>query len=42
MTIPSQMGVDFNLRLVENFARYIAPSLGWMPTTSRLATGDAI
>jgi len=25
LTIPSQMGVDFNLRLVENFAKHVAP-----------------
>ncbi|MFI8633737.1 LLM class flavin-dependent oxidoreductase [Microbacterium sp. NPDC077663] len=32
LTIPSQLGVEFNLRLVESFARYVAPSLGWTPT----------
>jgi alkanesulfonate monooxygenase SsuD/methylene tetrahydromethanopterin reductase-like flavin-dependent oxidoreductase (luciferase family) len=34
LTIPSQMGVEFNLRLVENFARHVAPALGWVPTTT--------
>jgi alkanesulfonate monooxygenase SsuD/methylene tetrahydromethanopterin reductase-like flavin-dependent oxidoreductase (luciferase family) len=34
LTIPSQMGVEFNLRLVENFARHVAPALGWQPTTA--------
>ncbi len=29
ITIPSQLGVDFNLRLMESFARYVAPALGW-------------
>lgn len=29
LTIPSQLGVEFNLRLVEGFARYVAPGLGW-------------
>ena len=33
LTIPSQLGVEFNLRLVDSFARYVAPSLGWQPTT---------
>lgn len=28
------MGVEFNLRLVENFARHLAPTLGWVPTTA--------
>jgi alkanesulfonate monooxygenase SsuD/methylene tetrahydromethanopterin reductase-like flavin-dependent oxidoreductase (luciferase family) len=29
MTIPSQLGVEFNLRVVESFAKYVAPALGW-------------
>lgn len=29
MTIPSQLGVAFNLRIVESFAKYVAPALGW-------------
>ena len=29
LTIPSQLGVEFNLRLVESFAKYVAPALGW-------------
>lgn len=32
LTIPSQLGVEFNLRLVESFAKFVAPSLGWEPT----------
>lgn len=32
LTIPSQLGVAFNLRLVESFARYVAPALGWQST----------
>ncbi len=32
LTIPSQMGVEFNLRLVENFATHVAPALGWQST----------
>jgi alkanesulfonate monooxygenase SsuD/methylene tetrahydromethanopterin reductase-like flavin-dependent oxidoreductase (luciferase family) len=38
LTIPSQLGVAFNLRLVENFARHVAPALGWIPTTERSHT----
>lgn len=26
--------MEFNLRLVENFATYVAPSLGWVPTAA--------
>jgi hypothetical protein len=29
LTIPSQLGVEFNLRIVESFAKYVAPALGW-------------
>ncbi|MFG6504511.1 LLM class flavin-dependent oxidoreductase [Microbacterium sp. P05] len=32
LTIPSQLGVEFNLRLVESFAKYVAPALGWVGT----------
>lgn len=31
LTIPSQLGVEFNLRVVESFAKHVAPSLGWLP-----------
>jgi alkanesulfonate monooxygenase SsuD/methylene tetrahydromethanopterin reductase-like flavin-dependent oxidoreductase (luciferase family) len=31
LTIPSQLGVEFNLRVVESFAKYVAPALGWTP-----------
>lgn len=32
LTIPSQLGVEFNLRVVESFAKFVAPSLGWKST----------
>lgn len=32
LTIPSQLGVDFNLRLIEAFATHVAPALGWEST----------
>jgi alkanesulfonate monooxygenase SsuD/methylene tetrahydromethanopterin reductase-like flavin-dependent oxidoreductase (luciferase family) len=32
ITIPSQLGVEFNLRIMESFAKYVAPALGWEPT----------
>ncbi|MCQ9369545.1 LLM class flavin-dependent oxidoreductase [Brevibacterium sp. 91QC2O2] len=34
LTIPSQLGVDFNARLLESFAKHIAPELGWEPANS--------
>ncbi|WP_191905824.1 hypothetical protein [Microbacterium caowuchunii] len=35
ITIPSQLGVEFNLRVVESFAKYVAPALGWKPDGER-------
>ena len=32
LTIPSQLGVEFNLRVVESFAKFVAPALGWVGT----------
>jgi hypothetical protein len=32
LTIPSQLGVEFNLRVVEAFATHVAPALGWVGT----------
>jgi hypothetical protein len=32
LTIPSQLGVEFNLRVVETFAKDVAPALGWVGT----------
>ncbi len=32
LTIPSQLGVEFNLRVVEAFATHVAPALGWTGT----------
>jgi alkanesulfonate monooxygenase SsuD/methylene tetrahydromethanopterin reductase-like flavin-dependent oxidoreductase (luciferase family) len=32
LTIPSQLGVAFNLHLIEAFAHYVAPELGWTST----------
>ncbi|WP_460774087.1 LLM class flavin-dependent oxidoreductase [Microbacterium sp. GXF7504] len=31
LTIPSQLGVAFNLRIVQAFAEHVAPALGWKP-----------
>ncbi|KQQ92384.1 alkane 1-monooxygenase [Arthrobacter sp. Leaf141] len=31
LTVPNQLGVDFNAKLLGNIARHIAPSLGWQP-----------
>lgn len=42
LTIPSQMGVEANLQILENFATHIAPELGWRPNTEGPVTGDPI
>lgn len=33
LTISNQLGVDANVRILENFATYFAPELGWLPNT---------
>lgn len=34
LTIPNQLGVEANVRLLKNFATHVAPALGWQPNTS--------
>ncbi len=31
LTIPSQLGVELNLRILQNFAEHVVPALGWEP-----------
>ena len=31
LTVPNQLGVDYNAHLLETIAREIAPALGWAP-----------
>jgi alkanesulfonate monooxygenase SsuD/methylene tetrahydromethanopterin reductase-like flavin-dependent oxidoreductase (luciferase family) len=31
VTVPNQLGVAFNAKMLGNIARYIAPALGWSP-----------
>jgi alkanesulfonate monooxygenase SsuD/methylene tetrahydromethanopterin reductase-like flavin-dependent oxidoreductase (luciferase family) len=31
LTVPNQLGVDYNARLLETIAREIAPAIGWQP-----------
>lgn len=42
LTIPSQLGVDLNLHILENFAQHVAPALGWKPNTDGPVHGDTI
>lgn len=40
LTIPSQLGVDLNLHILESFAQHVAPALGWKPNTAGPVVGD--
>jgi alkanesulfonate monooxygenase SsuD/methylene tetrahydromethanopterin reductase-like flavin-dependent oxidoreductase (luciferase family) len=33
LTVPSQLGVDYNAAMLETIARDIAPAIGWNPKT---------
>jgi len=33
LTVPSQLGVDYNAAMLETIAREIAPAIGWSPNT---------
>ena len=41
LTIPSQLGVDFNLHILQAFAEHVAPALGWRPNTAGPVMSDA-
>jgi alkanesulfonate monooxygenase SsuD/methylene tetrahydromethanopterin reductase-like flavin-dependent oxidoreductase (luciferase family) len=34
LTVPNQLGVEYNARLLETIARHIAPAIGWQPATA--------
>ena len=42
LTIPNQLGVDYNLHVLQSFAQHVAPSLGWLPNTDGPVAGLAI
>ena len=29
LTVPNQLGVAYNTKMLENIAKYIAPAIGW-------------
>ncbi len=33
LTVPNQLGVEYNLHILEAFAEHVAPALGWKPNT---------
>ena len=42
LTIPNQIGVDYNLHVLQAFAEHVAPALGWKPNTEGPVGGYAI
>lgn len=42
LTIPNQLGVDYNLHILESFATHVAPALGWEPSTEGPVHGEPI
>lgn len=42
LTVPNQLGVDYNLHVLESFAKHVAPALGWLPNTEGPVQGDAV
>lgn len=34
LTIPNQVGTEYNLHVLESFAKYVAPELGWEPANA--------
>jgi alkanesulfonate monooxygenase SsuD/methylene tetrahydromethanopterin reductase-like flavin-dependent oxidoreductase (luciferase family) len=40
LTVPNQLGVVYNARLLETIARDIAPALGWSPNRPAAVAGD--
>jgi alkanesulfonate monooxygenase SsuD/methylene tetrahydromethanopterin reductase-like flavin-dependent oxidoreductase (luciferase family) len=41
LTVPNQLGVDYNARMLQTIAEHIAPAIGWRPATERVADADA-
>ena len=40
LTVPNQLGVDYNAHVIESVLRHVAPGLGWREGTARrTATG---
>ncbi len=35
LTVPNQLGVDYNARLLETIAQHVAPAFGWRPPDQR-------
>lgn len=42
LTIPNQLGPEYNLHVLKSFAKHVAPALGWKPNTEGPVRGYAI
>lgn len=42
LTIPNQLGVEYNLHILQSFAEHVAPALGWKPNWEGPVMGDVI
>lgn len=42
LTIPNQLGPEYNLHVLQAFAEHVAPALGWQPNTGGPVRGDAV
>lgn len=42
LTVPTGMGVDMNVKILEIFSTHVAPALGWQPSTQGPVTGYSI
>lgn len=40
LTVPNQLGVAFCVHILESFAKYVAPELGWKPNTEGPVEGS--
>jgi hypothetical protein len=36
-TVPNQLGVEYNARILDTIARHIAPAIGWTPANAATA-----
>jgi hypothetical protein len=39
LTVPSQLGVEYNAAMLDTIARHIAPALGWTPGNAASSVG---
>ncbi|MGO1959064.1 MAG: LLM class flavin-dependent oxidoreductase, partial [Canibacter sp.] len=42
LTIPNQLGPDYCAHVLESFAKYVAPELGWKSNSEGPVEGDAL